>query len=1110
MSKDIRKVYDLEGLLEYFSSELDWNIDMGYIDDIEDVVYEFDANDLGLKQEAFAKIKSLYQLQPMYNNQPWGIFCIDFDSEKLQVTALRKVLSGLIPKKRNSENHAVWDQKHLLFLCFWGTGDNRTIGVARFEEKPNGGLPEIKIIYCSPAKEEYDQIRVFEDRLSKLRFPSDPSHAIKWLLDWSEAFTTAYRQTIKNSQQLAQCLAVEAKKIHDTIIEILDVETGSGYVHKIYKNFKETLVHDLSESDFADMYAQTIVYGLFSARCMDDTVDNFSAEEAVDCMPITNPFLKNMMQECIKIGNTKTTLSFDELGVSDVVSLLKHTDAREITKDFNRQTGSGKEDPVIHFYEEFLTAYNKEQKVQRGVFYTPQPVVKFMVNAVDDILRNEFGLKDGLASTETKTIKGMVPSKVSKYKLVKGDIEVPAVQILDPATGTGTYLRQIILKISDAFKSNFQGQIFDKGYKYTSDYIDKWSEYVEKHLLDRINAFELMMAPYAVAHMKLAMVLKQTGYDFHSDKRLNVFLTNSLEEPGDDSGQIALETDPLSQESVEANGIKKDKGINIIIGNPPYSGSSSNKGEWIQKLIDDYRKEPNSKERLKEQKTHIDNDYVKFIRLAQNIVEKSDKGIVSYITPRDYLYSPTFRGMRWNLLKNFDTLYIIDLNGDLRQNTNSKIIDENVFDIQQGVSILIFIKNISKNSDLARIYHCELIGNRESKFERLNALSISDIEFEEIKPNAPFYLFKPVNSRISAVNTFSISELFISCVNGIQTGRDILTIQNSKDEIIKVVNDFSQLDTEEARIKYNLGNDGRDWQVWGAQQDIINSVEISCATPILYRPFDIRWTYYTGEKGKGFLQCPRGKIMSNMVNKDNIALVIGRQGQAVGSIEWCLAFVSNGMPTDLNLFYRGGGMVFPLFVFNSIAPNGNQAANIDSKLAKRIADSIDCKYFEISNNSSENHNIVYPKDLLYYIYSVLYSHKYREIFSDLLAIDFPKIPYPKNQDTFWELVKFGKELVELHTSGFIDYHNNISSGIIIEKPKYDSNRIFLNKNDYVENVDEKTWDFFIGGYQPLQKWLKDRKGRVLSEQDIEHYKKMIVAIQKTQEIMAQIDEIIEL
>ena len=294
------------------------------------------------------------QLQPMVNDQQWGIFCIEFESHKFEPTALRKILSGLVPRRRASVDHAMWQQQDLLFICNWGEGSNRTIGLAHFEDKERG-LPQIKMISCDPSVEDFTQIKQFEDSLKQLSWPKDPANIQAWRDQWSNAFSVAYREVIQTSSMLTIRLAAEAQNIRDLVLDVLKVENDQGYVHKLYEKFRQALIHDMTETAFADMYAQTVVYGLFSARCMDKTQDDFSVREAVTCIPNTNPFLRELMKECLGAdsrdgdfmgADKRLYASFDELDIGNVVDLLAHTNTEAIIRDFNRQTGGGKEDPM--------------------------------------------------------------------------------------------------------------------------------------------------------------------------------------------------------------------------------------------------------------------------------------------------------------------------------------------------------------------------------------------------------------------------------------------------------------------------------------------------------------------------------------------------------------------------------------------------------------------------------------------------------------------------------------------------------------------------------------------------------------------------------------------
>lgn len=1110
MAYDIRKVKSITDLIGYFSENLGWDIDVEDFEDIEDISYDFEAADIGLKDEAFAKISSLRQLQPLVDNQKWGIFCVEFDSNKFEPSALKKILSGLVPKKRNSADHAVWAQQDLLFICNWGVDNNRTIGVAHFEDKESG-LPQIKMISCAPALEDFTQIKVFEDRLSKLTWPRNTSNIAEWREAWASAFTTAYRQVIQDSSTLTIQLAAEAQNIRNRILDILEVETANGYVHLLYEKFKATLIHDMTEQQFADMYAQTVVYGLFSARCLDASQDSFCAAEAIDCIPNTNPFLKRLMRECLG-SESRGKLSFDELEIGNVVELLIHTKTDAIIQDFNRQTGGGREDPVIHFYEEFLTAYDKAQKVQRGVYYTPQPVVNFIVRAVDSILKTEFGYEDGLASTETKKVKVMRQSQKrvnGRYTEVAETVEVPAVQILDPATGTGTFLRQTILQIYENYKQKHRG--------LSQHELNKsWSTYVDQHLLPRLNGFELMMAPYAVAHMKLAMVLKDTGYDFAGTSRLRVYLTNSLEEAGSAEDQLSFFDDPLSIEAVEANKVKKNAGINVIIGNPPYAGESSNKGDWIMSLIESYKKEPGGVAKLNERNPKwINDDYVKFIRNAENIISNASSGLMGFICPHGFIDNPTFRGMRWALCTAYDKIYVLDLHGNAKKKETapdgSK--DENVFDIQQGVCIVFMIRHSQKHIPKASVYHADCYGLRQSKYAYLMTTSINDIEWVDVHYEEPFYLFKPT-TQVSGVSykTFDTSKLFHESVMGFQTHRDNFAISFDRKSIEKRVGDMldSSLSDDALKAKYSI-SDNRDWQLGRARKRItefsVQQIE-ERTTLCQYRLFDSRWCFLD----ESFMDYPRSNVFVHVTNKDNYVLGIGRQGLAVGNIEWCLATVSR-YAFDANIFRRGGVTASPLYLYHNEMGKVTRHPNLNNDIVREFEKSTNLAYLSEPNY---NINTFAPIDILDYVYAILYSHKYRIKYADDLKINYPQVPYPSNAEYFRTLAKLGKQLRLIHIEeeklSSISYQFTPLGNNTIEKYAYKDGKIYINKKQCFSSdagvIDQSIWDYTIGGNQPLQKWLKDRKGLALGDQDIEHYKYIIEAVRQTICLMSEIDKIV--
>ena len=1080
MSIDIRKVKDMNGLITYLAEKLSWRIDLDDFEDIEDIAYDFEAEDIGLKEEAFVKIRSLRQLPPLVDGQKWGIFCVEFDSKRFEVTALRKILSGLIPKRRNSVDHAVWDQKDLLFICFWGSDNERTIGLAHFEDAGTG-LPQIKMISCCPAVEDFTQIKVFEDRLKNLKWPANYVDHDRWQEDWSSAFTTGYKQTIRDASTLTTRLAIEARGIRDRILDSMNVETLNGYVHLLYGKFKNTLIHDMTEIQFADMYAQTVVYGLFSARCMDETQDDFSAVEAIKCIPNTNPFLKSLMKECLGAQNNGQ-LSFDELEIGNIVDLLLHTKTDVIIQDFNRQTGGGREDPVIHFYEDFLAAYDKTQKVQRGVYYTPQPIVNFIVRAVDSILKTEFNYEDGLATVASKKIKVVRESKRrtnSVYRTMVEDTKtVPAVQILDPATGTGTFLRQVILQIFENYRQKNKGMP-------NKLFTETWNRYVDEHLLPRINGFELMMAPYAVAHMKLAMVLKDTGYTFTGSHRLNVFLTNTLEEAGSSDNQLSLFDDPLALESVEANGVKKNTGINIIIGNPPYSISSSNKSEWILRLLDSY------KEGLKEKKINLDDDYIKFIRYAQFEVSKAERGIIAFITNNSFLDGITHRKMRYELMQFCSSAYIIDLHGSVKRHDTAPdgSRDENVFDIQQGVSINIFVKNGHQNNDQTTVYHADLFGTRDNKYKKLMKASIKDIEWNLLKPEEPYYFFVPKDmSRRDEYESFvSLTDIFSVYNSGVKTDRDKLFVDLDRIALEEKMKTLLSGKMSDVFISEYRAVDSSSYKLTSKIKDV--QYDSAFLSHTMYRPFDIRWIYYD----PAIVSRPAYTVMQHML-KPNIALLTCR---LQSTFDFQHAFITDCL-SDLctvSSQTKETGYCFPLYIYNILGRTYNFKASGLSRLTTHIGTQR-------------------QEDVFNYIYAVLYSPKYRNRYKELLKIDFPRIPIPQSVASFNQLSKHGARLITLHLLRFADAEITVTfmgrGTNTINRIKYDTGKVYINSTQYFEAVEADVWDCYIGGYQPLQKWLKDRKGQILTSADVEHYRKIVFALKETISIMREINEVIEI
>jgi len=701
-----------------------------------------------------------------------------------------------------------------------------------------------------------------------------------------------------------------------------------------------------------------------------------------------------------------------------------------------------------------------------GAYYTPQPVVNFIVRSVDEILKKEFGLSGGVSDT-TKLPNG-------KHK----------VQILDPATGTGTFIGTIIEKIHDSFELNGQ-----KG---------RWPAYVHGELLPRIHGFELMMAPYTISHLRIGIYLKKTGFwDFH--RRLGIYLTNTLE----NSQELQLPmgfglAESIAEESREASVIKNETPIMVVLGNPPYSGISSNETKFANSLVERYKVEPGGKQKLQERKHWLNDDYVKFISFAESMVEKTGDGIVAMITNNGYLDNPTFRGMRWHLAQTFDKIYVLDLHGNAKKMETSDGKDQNVFNIMQGVGIILAIKTDKKETgELAEVYHSEIYGSREHKFSELKKkpawtkLNIDSKMF--------YFIPKKTNGLDEYEKGIMVNDLFIQSVTGIVTARDNVVIDIKKDELIKRMERFSDPQYSDTEIrnwlfpnkkagKYEAG-DSRGWKLPSARKKVqVQNID-ELIKEVEYRPFDRRYIYYD----PSMVDWGRFSYMKHFIKRQNIGLDICRQ---VISSEFSHVFLTKYIVDDsyVSNKSRERGYVFPLYLYQD---DGTRSPNLNQN---------------VLNEFIKNVNVSFqPEDILDYIYAVLNSTTYRLTYREFLKVDFPRVPSPKNNEHFEKLVELGRELRELHllestkVNQFITTYP-ISGSDIVDKIEYRENCVFLNADQYFGNVPEIAWNFHIGGYQPAQKWLKDRKGKVLTNEDIEHYQKVIVSLFETDKLMKEIDK----
>ncbi len=936
-------------------------------------------------------------------------------------------------------------------------------------------------------------------------------------------FTLHIGQTIKSPKKLAEMMAGKARLLSDVIEKALTSDEDNyenSTLREQKEAFKNLLIHDITPKGFADVYAQTIAYGMFAARLHDPTLPTFSRQEAAELIPKTNPFLRRLFGY-IAGPDLDNRIKWI---VDDLVNIFLACNVAEILKDYGKTTKM--EDPIIHFYETFLSEYDPKLRKARGVWYTPQPVVNFIVRAVDDILKTEFNLPQGLADTSKTKIKVHAQETDKRFKdnIKTFEQEVHKVQILDPATGTGTFLAEVVKHIHKKF-------IGQQGI---------WSNYVEQHLLPRLNGFELLMASYAMAHLQLDLLLTDTGFKPIQDQRLRVYLTNSLEESHPDTGTLFANW--LSSEANEANRIKRDTPVMCVIGNPPYAVSSTNKGNWIQTLIDDYKKN------LNERKINLDDDYIKFIRYGQYFVDKTKTGILAYISNNSFIDGITHRQMRKSLLESFDKIYILDLHGNAKKKETALdgSADQNVFDIMQGVSINIFVKTeLKKKNELGKVFHSDLYGKRELKYKALFENSIKTLDWQELQYQEPNFFFVPkdFSSEEKYREGFKVDKIFNLNSNGIETKCDVLAIQFSKQVLQTIINDFKNENIESLKSKYIEKQDSSGWTFTKAKESIVR--DTFKQVKINYRPFDVRETIITKNSG-GFIGRSRFEVMQHFL-QPNIGLVIPRQTTQ----DYRHNFITNkiiegNFTASAKLF--GTGSVFPLYLYPKsdnqlhIDNSDKRIPNFNMEIISEIEKGLDLQFVPEKENGnlcfSQNNNELQneykqsfaPIDVLDYIYAVLHSPSYREKYKEFLKIDFPRVPYPTNKDTFWKLVDLGSQIRQIHllespvTEQYITQYPEDGDNVV-GKPRFvianevkQSNektasflavtgRVYINDTQYFDNVPETAWNFYIGGYQPAQKWLKDRKDRTLDFEDILHYQKIIVALSETDRLMKEIDKI---
>ncbi|MBU4306929.1 MAG: N-6 DNA methylase [Candidatus Aminicenantes bacterium] len=1027
---------------------------------------------------------------------------------------LRRILAHLAIKKRQTARRGdrpAWYLHDLLFIVAYGEENDRAITLAHFWQDPQnpGNLAELKVLGWDGGDTVLHLADAHKMLTEKLCWPEDTRNINSWREKWASAFTLGHKEVIATTQELEVELARLAIAIRKRANSILSKESERGPLRNLFSVFKKTLIHDLTLEDFADVIAQTISYGLLAARLTSSS--RISVQNLIEMMPATNPFLRDLLSSFLSVTGRGGNFDFDELGVQDVVELLNRANVVAVKRDFNNRTRD--EDPVIHFYEHFLKAYDPEKKVKRGVFFTPQPVVSYIVRSVHKLLQTEFGLDDGLASIITW---GEMAERNEDLKIPKDTKpEDHFVTILDPATGTATFLVEVINVIDRFLKEKWEKQGIPEDQQHSM-----WNDYVSKHLLPRLFGYELMMAPYVIAHLKIGIKLAETGYKFESDERARIYLTNALEPPIE---QIRMENiiPALAHEAQAVNEIKLKQKFTVVIGNPPYSVSSNNKGLWIKELLADYKQHVKNEKNIQP----LSDDYIKFIRFGQWLIGETGIGVFGMITNNSFLDGRIHTGVRKELLGNYSEIFVMNLHGSA---VTGEIIpqgieDQNVFSIRQGVSISFFIKNTVIQFK-KKVKHAELWGERKFKFNFLALGSISTTKWTEIStisvnPESE-WIPRDLSKSDEFDSFFELTSVFPIFTSGIKTHRDDLVIGNSEEDlkfnVKKLLEDF-----DKTLLSFSLVESGsfkKSKITLLSFSDIVQTIR-----PILYRPFDLKYIIFH----PNFVERHRLPKMGHML-KQNLALV-SKKGQIFGLNNY---LVSNNL-SELRYASAPGTIgtdyVFPLYLYPpsdqlNLLDKKNLKPNLSPKFIKIFCEKLKLNFIvENDGNLKETFN---SKDLFYYAYCVFHSPVYRTRYKENLKREFPRLPLIANLELFRSLIRFGNELVALHLlespelDNFITTYNGPKNPKV-ERVNWSENTVWLDTATTKKGqpaipgtigfrgVPEAAWNFHIGGYQVCEKWLKDRKGRTLSIDDIAHYQKIVVALNETIHLMEEIDKVIE-
>jgi hypothetical protein len=1095
----IRSVTNFSQLKKFLTTDLGWPL--GDFE-IEELTFDYDPFELGLDSRHAAKIKSIKRLRSLSVDQPWGIFFVEFEKKHLPTAVLRRILGSVAVRKRSSKQAAdqvAWAADDLMFISNFGSDGDRRISFAHFST-PDGTelLPVLRVVTWDQSDAVLHLDMVYRELTTKLSWLDEGESLEEWKIRWRSAFVTRNKEVIQSSQKLAEALASLAVAIRERINVVLKAETSDGLLSRLRDQFKLALIHDLNDDDFADMYAQTVAYGVLSSRITNRTsngVDDLLGKIK------TSPFLAELMQLFISAGGRRTrdglNIDFDELGVHEIVDLLDTINLDLILRNFGDSNPN--EDPIIHFYETFLHKYDPNKRMQRGVFYTPTPAVSFIVREIDSHLRRDFGLEDGLADVSSW---GQVLSRNADLVLPTGiSPESPFVKILDPATGTGTFLVEVINFIYESMRAKWRLAGLSN-----SEIDNNWNVYVNEHLVQRIFGFEILMAPYSIAHLKIGLKLFETGYKFLETTRVNIFLTNSLELEAVDENRFEFAIPTLAQEVKDVVQIKMKAVFTVVLGNPPYSTISQNRGEWITGLLEDYKREESGQMKERGNRNQLQDDYVKFIRFAQESLKWG--GTIGFITNSSYLRGPWFRGMRYQLIQNFQSIDITDLHGSNSHSLGDQTNDQNIFEITTAVAIMISSRTASTGKP--KVTYASLRGTRDHKLKELSSSSFSDFERSHLEPmQENMWSFLPHESVGGGEwsRWIPVPELFKSWGAGVLTNRNGLAVDFERRGLLKKVKKFADLSisSEDLEQEYGFGSNYQ-WDTQKVREQFSKSPLADLSRRYLFRPFDFRWIYWHPK----IVYNMRGdKMNSFLVDNPLPALMFSRNTKHQ---YYSNVFVTTQIP-DRHCLEEAN--VAPLFL-------PSEEGGLFDELISNLSEKAESIAISAALNLNSDDRISAHRSFLGYVYAILWSETYRQRFIGQLKIDFPRIPSQPSEELFSDLSNIGSELISLHTMGLdeiegtsavsvgkgnpeiskISWSNGIISVQTAKSEKTESYR-------RVENVSTAVWDFHIGGYRVCEKWLKDRKGIKFDEEASSELLRIISIIEVTQKCVLSIDAVID-